>query len=49
MCRRNQLWGIAAISFGLGLLVGCSFQSGFWCCVLGIGLMILGFLFCQKK
>lgn len=49
MCRRNQLWGIGMIAFGLGLLIGCSIESGFWCCVLGIGLIIAGFLYGQKK
>ena len=49
MCRRNQLWGFNFIAFGLGLLIGCSIESGFWCCILGIGLIISGFVACGKK
>ena len=49
MCRRNQLWGFCAIAFGLGLLIGCSMESGFWCCVLGVGAIICGFVMMGKK
>lgn len=49
MCRRNQLWGFNAIAFGLGLLIGCSIESGFWCCMLGIGAIVCGFFSVQRK
>ncbi len=49
MYRRNQLLGIAAGAFGLGLLIGCGLESGFWCCVFGIGLLIFGFACNHKK
>ncbi len=49
MCRRNHMWGFGAIGFGLGLLTGCSMESGFWCCILGIGAICLGFGCLQKK
>lgn len=49
MCRRNQLWGFTAIAFGLGLLIGCSIESGFWCCILGISAIVFGFLSLQRK
>ena len=43
------IWPAIVILFGLGLLIGCSIESGFWCCVLGIGLIISGFCCLQKK
>ena len=49
MCRRNQLLGFCAIAFGLGLLVGCSMESGFWCCALGIGAIVCVFVMLWKK
>ena len=49
MCRRNQMWGFSAIAFGLGLLTGCSMETGFWCCLLGIGAIIFGFVCFHKK
>ncbi|MBQ9844076.1 MAG: hypothetical protein IJO31_07990 [Oscillospiraceae bacterium] len=49
MCRKNQMWGRCAIGFGLGLLTGCSMESGFWCCALGIGVIIAGFVCMQRK
>lgn len=49
MCRRNQLLGTAAAAFGLGLLVGGSIDSAFWCACVGIGLMAFGVLWMQKR
>jgi len=49
MCRRNQVIGFCAIAFGIGLLTGCSMESGFWCCVLGVSVVIAGFVFLQNK
>ncbi len=49
MCRQNQLRGFAIMAFGLGLLIGCCIESGFWCCMLGIAAIILGFGLLQKK
>jgi hypothetical protein len=37
------------LAFGIGLLIGCSMQSGFWCCVLGLGAIISGIIFFQKR
>ena len=49
MCRKNQVWGRCAVSFGIGLLTGCSMESGFWCCALGIGVIVAGFIWMQRK
>ena len=34
---------------GLGLLAGCCISSGFWCCALGAGLIVLGLVQSGKK
>ena len=49
MCRKKQVWGFCGIAFGLGLLIGCSMEAGFWCCVLGIGAIVFGFVMLGKK
>ncbi|MBQ3541771.1 MAG: hypothetical protein IJA45_01435 [Oscillospiraceae bacterium] len=48
MCRRNQLCGSALITFGLGLLVGNCLESGFFCFLMGLGIIFLG-LWCIGK
>jgi len=42
MCRRHELWAWMLICFGAGILFGCFFESGFFCCSVGIGVVILG-------
>jgi hypothetical protein len=49
MCRRNQLIGIFALGFGLGMLFAGLFESGFFCGCVGVGLMAGGLLILQKK
>lgn len=49
MCRRNQILGLAALAFGLGLLVGCWFQSEFVRNCWGILLIVGGIFVLQKK
>lgn len=49
MCRRNQLWAFVLIAFGLGLLVGLCLSSGFVCCCLGIGAVVMGLFVLQRK
>jgi hypothetical protein len=49
MCRRNQLFGIFALGFGLGMLFAGLFESGFFCGCVGVGLMAGGLLILQKK
>jgi hypothetical protein len=42
MCRKNQLCGCALIAFGLGLLIGTFLESGFFCFLIGLGIVGLG-------
>lgn len=49
MCRRNQLLGVLAAGVGIGLLLACFFESGFFCGCVGIGLIVTGVLILQKK
>ena len=49
MCRRNQLLGVGVAGVGIGLLLACFFESGFFCCCVGIGLVIAGVCLLQKK
>ena len=49
MCRNNQLVGCSLISFGLGILVGTILKSGFLCCLIGLGMLVLGFCILQKR
>lgn len=49
MCRRNQIWGIAAAAFGIGLLVGGQISSGFWCGCVGIIIIAVGITFLGKR
>ena len=49
MCRRNQLLGVLAGGVGIGLLLACFFESGFFCCCAGLGLIVGGVLILQKK
>ena len=49
MCRQNQLWGFALLSFGLGVIVGMLLESGFFSICFGCGLVILGFCVMHRK
>lgn len=49
MCRRNQLLGLGMLVFGLGLLVGCWFETEFVRNCIGVGLVAAGVLCLQKK
>lgn len=49
MCRRNQLCGCALLAFGAGLLVGIWLESGFFCFLLGLGLIVGGLCMLGKK
>ena len=49
MCRRNQLCGILALGFGLGLLAAGLFDSVFFCGCLGVALVVTGVIVVRKK
>jgi hypothetical protein len=49
MCRRNQLLAVGAIGVGLGLLLACFFESGFFQVFVGAGLIVAGVTLLQKK
>jgi hypothetical protein len=49
MCRKNQLWGLAVLAFGLGLLLGCCLESELTRVCFGFVLIAGGFLLFQKK
>ncbi len=49
MCRKNQLWGLLMMAFGVGMLLACCFESGFFCGLLGLGLAIAGGVMACKK
>lgn len=49
MCRRNQLPGFCAVSFGLGLLLGCGIESGLLCLCAGFGLILCGVWIIRQK
>lgn len=49
MCRKNHLWGLAVLAFGLGLLAGCWLESEVSQICFGLMLIAGGFLIFQKK
>lgn len=49
MCRKNQLWGLALLTFGLGLLIGCWLKSEVVQICFGFVLVAGGFLVFQKR
>lgn len=49
MCRRNQLWGVALVAFGLGLMLASLFESTFFCGCVGVVAIVVGVGILQKK
>ena len=49
MCRRNQMWGLILIAFGLGLLIGQCLEQGFWCSMGGLVIVGVGFSVMRQK
>lgn len=48
MCRKNQLWGAVVAAMGVGMLVACFFESGFFCCCVAVGLIVAGVVLSRK-
>ena len=49
MCRRNQMMGACALSFGLGMLIGNCLASGLLCNICGVVLILVGFCTLRNK
>ena len=49
MCRRNQLFGCAIVTFGLGVLVGTWLESGLFCHLFGLLAVFCGISVCRRK
>ena len=49
MCRKNHMWALAVISFGLGLLIGLWIESGFVQGCIGVAFVGFGIFIFQKK
>ena len=49
MCRKNHLWGLSVLAFGLGLLIGCWLESELAQICFGLVLIAGGFFVIQKK
>lgn len=48
MCRQNQLWGIALITFGAGVLLGAWLAKGFFTTCFAVGIGVIGFGFIRR-
>jgi len=42
MCRQNLMWGASVLAFGAGILIGTWLESGFFCHLIGFGLIVVG-------
>lgn len=49
MCRRNKMWGLILIAFGLGLLIGQCLERGFWCSAGSITILVVGISVMRQK
>ena len=49
MCRQSLLCGGCVLCFGLGILIGTWLKSGLVCHLLGIGLIVLGFVLLRRR
>ena len=48
MCRQNQLWGIALLAFGGGILLGTWLEGGFFTLCFALGMCVVGFGFLRR-
>ena len=48
MCRQNQLWGLALIAFGVGILLGAWLERCFFTTCFAVGVGVVGFGFLRK-
>ena len=49
MCRKRHLQGCCLLAFGVGLMVGHSLESWFFCVCGGIALCVLGLCVIRQK
>lgn len=49
MCRKNELLGSALMALGAGLLLSLLFSSEVILAAVGIGLLLCGLLWAQKR
>lgn len=49
MCRRGKLRGWCTVCFGLGLALGHSIESWFFCCCGGFFLILFGLILVGKN
>ena len=49
MCRRNKMWGLILVAFGLGLLIGQCLERGFWCSAGSITILVVGISLMRQK
>lgn len=49
MCRKNQLFGVLVLGIGIGFVISCFFESGFFCCCSGLGLLVAGCVLLHKR
>lgn len=49
MCKKNEAIGTALMALGAGLLLSVLFSSSVWTAVVGIGVVVLGFLLAKKR
>ena len=49
MCRRNKMWGLILVAFGLGLLIRQCLERGFWCSAGSITILVVGISVMRQK
>ena len=49
MCRKEKIWSLLLISFGLGVLTAGFIESTLFCFILGLILSLTGILIINKR